>query len=431
MPRCYVTKSNMVRMFLTWLLLTTSSMLRRSSSFSLGIRRNLNYNWLPSVNTFQSSTCKLQVPKISIHLRQQSRIKIKCLIQPITFNDICSNSRVSSLFSFPPSSSTYSSSYSSTCEPSSSKVKLSTDVLMEVLLCRPQNSVACNDHVLLFLHGSFHGGWCWMEYWGPYFASKGFTVIAPSWRGTGGTCAGNGVKKVKIAEHVADLNSLIEQIPHILSINQSNSTKQTLPTIISHSFGGIVVMKFLEQLHEEKKSINNVFSGIVTMCSVPPSGNGPMTLRYLKRSLQDSYKITVGFAMKRCLSNTKLCRELFFDNSVSDSTIARYQRYFARDSEATIDLLDLAKQLPSKQTNEQGVADFVTDSSSLPPIAVMGASHDFIVDSIGVHETATFFGNVETIFFDSPHDIMLGSNWENGAGALYQWIKHKVMLSRD
>jgi hypothetical protein len=47
-------------------------------------------------------------------------------------------------------------------------------------------------------------------------------------------------------------------------------------------------MKSLEKLQTQNVTIGTVLSGIVTICSVPPSGSGPMTVRYLKRSLLDS-----------------------------------------------------------------------------------------------------------------------------------------------
>ena len=42
------------------------------------------------------------------------------------------------------------------------------------------------------------------------------------------------------------------------------------------------------------------------------------------------------------------------------------------------------------------------------PSLVIGAKDDFIVDDVGVQETAKYYG-VEPVFVDSPHDIMLGS----------------------
>ncbi|KAL7558659.1 hypothetical protein ACA910_010035 [Epithemia clementina (nom. ined.)] len=330
------------------------------------------------------------------------------------------------------------------------QIDLASGVSMKVTSCVPPSYSWSENNakpVLVFLHGSFHGGWCWTEHFFAFFASQqGYPVVAPCWRGTGGTYAGDGVKKVKIQEHVADLQSLLDQLPAILSVDGDNSqnkgqprNKNPLvirPILIAHSFGSLAVMKLLE-LHPERMQ---QLRGIVMMCPVPPSGNGIIIGRFLRRfQFTASYKITAGFAMKKVLTNAALCRDLFFGgnknnnndddpepNGVSDSDIARYQQYFARDSEATIDLLDLSKQLPSAATVENGKAPFY---QTLPPCLVMGATKDFIVDAEGVEETARYFNVEKPIFVDSPHDVMLTNQWRNAATALNEWLDQLIPTS--
>jgi pimeloyl-ACP methyl ester carboxylesterase len=308
---------------------------------------------------------------------------------------------------------------------------------MQVLSMVPSRKT--DKPMLLFLHGSFHGAWCWSERYFEYFTQRGYPVVAPSWRGTGGTYAGDGVQKVQIGQHVEDLRALLTDPQRHLSrmVDSSSSAVQLRPVVVSHSFGGLAVMKMLE----EDIQTATWLRGIVNMCVVPPSGNGKMTLRYLQRSLSDSWKITAGFAMKRCLTDTKLCRELFFggdkitlpngtieDYGVSDADILRYQSYFARDSQATIDLLNLGKQLPSSSTDRNGMAFFVPH---LPPRVVMGATDDFIVDRVGLEETAVYYDAGAPILIDSPHDIMLGAKWENGALAVEDWLSSNIVPGPD
>jgi pimeloyl-ACP methyl ester carboxylesterase len=286
---------------------------------------------------------------------------------------------------------------------------------------------------LVFLHGSMHGSWCWAEKFFPHFTSLGYPVVALSWRGTGGTFAGEGVKKVKAAEHCQDLQGFLNELPTILGPKYAKKK----PVLISHSFGGICVMKFLENCG--KKPLDQ-FSGIISICSVPPSGNGRMTMRFLRRSLSDSWKITAGFAMKKCIQDASLCRELFFggepkvledgsvdDFGVSDEDIQRYQGYFARDTTATIDLMDLAKSLPSKKTDKKGRAPFVND---LPPCLVMAGTDDFVVDPEANLETAKYYGLEEPVFVDSPHDVMLGRKWQNAADTIHNWVQENVRSNK-
>jgi hypothetical protein len=65
-------------------------------------------------------------------------------------------------------------------------------------------------------------------------------------------------------------------------------------------------------------------------------------------------------------------------------------------------------------------------TSDLPPCLVVGAREDFIVDAVGNQETASYYGLDEPVFVDSPHDVMLGKNWKEGADVLKEWIEQTV-----
>lgn len=230
-------------------------------------------------------------------------------------------------------------------------------------------------------------------------------------------------------EHVNDLNAFLENIENV---NDGPKQKLQKPVLIAHSFGGLAVMKYLESSYTNNAP-RDLISGTALFCSVPPSGNGKMTLRFLRESLRNSWKITAGLAMKKCITDSDLCRDLFFSTKddptggISDEDINRFQSYFARDTVAIINLDDLAKQLPSAACDSNGQAPFVTQSNFVPAL-VVGAQDDFIVDKVGVEETATFFGLQSPTFIDSAHDVMLGSKWRNGAEVLIKWLSDEVMI---
>ena len=329
-------------------------------------------------------------------------------------------------------------------------VKISSGTLVEVLSSKPKcqaNSPRLDGEPftkkppLIFLHGSFHASWSWSHYL-TYFAEKGFSCYAFSFQGTGGTPARDGATRVKIMDHVSDLGAFID---YVYTEEQRTTHSNATPVVIAHSFAGLTVMKYLETVYLHKSNTPALsLSGIAMICSVPPSGNGKMTMRFLRRSLTDSWKITMGLAFKKCLHDDQLCRELFFggkkkmkhcindkgekiiyeeDWGVSDEDLKRYQRYFVRDSVATIDLGDLVKNLPSYHVDSLGRATF---SDRIPHTIVVGAKDDFIVDKEGVEETATYFG-VNPIYVDSPHDIMLGRNHLECAKVINQWLENTVM----
>ena len=168
--------------------------------------------------------------------------------------------------------------------------------------------------------------------------------------------------------------------------------------VITHSFSSLILLKTLPNV-----------KGYVLCNPIPPSGNFRMTVRFLRRSLGKSYKIIKGLAFKKVCEDEGLARFCFFDEEMED--VEGWMDGFKRDSEYTIDLKDLSKNLPKK--NRKDVPSFV-----------IGSTGDNIVDEEAVAETREFLGG-EMTMIDSAHDVMLGRRWEEGAYEILEWLKRK------
>ena len=199
-----------------------------------------------------------------------------------------------------------------------------------------------------------------------------------------------------IGEHLEDLTGFLSSSP------------ATSYVIVAHSFAGLLLQKLLLS-----PSLPPNVKGAAFLCSVPPSGNGPMALRYLQSNLGLSYKVTRGLAAKGVCREEALARELFFDDSMEEKELQYWMKGFERDSRVTIDLGDLSSKLPGKDGDL---------SACGVPLLVLGASGDRVVDRGGVLELASFAG-VEPVFVDSPHDVMLGGKAGNAAGELEAFLK--------
>ena len=55
---------------------------------------------------------------------------------------------------------------------------------------------------LLFVHGAWHGAWCWDEHFLDFFADKGFRALAVSLRGHGGSSASKPIRFHSLADYV-------------------------------------------------------------------------------------------------------------------------------------------------------------------------------------------------------------------------------------
>jgi hypothetical protein len=103
---------------------------------------------------------------------------------------------------------------------------------------------------ILFVHGAWHGAWCWEDHFLGYFAARGFAGYALNLRGRGASRGARDVRFCRVRDFVEDVAEAVEQIG-------------ALPILVGHSLGGFVVQKYLER-HEAELG--------VLMASVPPNG---------------------------------------------------------------------------------------------------------------------------------------------------------------
>jgi len=105
---------------------------------------------------------------------------------------------------------------------------LPTDTIeLEILRVRPPEGVAAKNVPLVFLHGAFAGAWCWAERFLPWFAMRGYTCLAPSFRGHGGSGGAARINQFGIADYQSDLASAIA------GLNRP-------PVLVGHSMGTIL-----------------------------------------------------------------------------------------------------------------------------------------------------------------------------------------------
>jgi len=113
-----------------------------------------------------------------------------------------------------------------------------------------------------------------------------------------------------------------------------------------------------------------------------------------------------------------------------------------QDGQVTLDMADLAQKLPSRLVDESGWAPFV---EMLPPVLVLGAMDDLMVDQRALEETAAFFGLFQekdgnkniaksrlVVLKDSGHDSMLGYHWNAAADAIHSfWSATTTAKNKD
>lgn len=161
-------------------------------------------------------------------------------------------------------------------------------------------------------------------------------------------------------------------------------------------------------------------AGAVLLCSVPPSGNGAMIWRFLRRSPLSALRITRGFALKSACSSVEDASRLFFSAALPDDEVRRHMARFSVDSACSLDVPDFNRKLPARGARARGERpDWVR---RCPPMLVLGAERDAVVDAEAIGEAAAFYGARSAVLPELGHDVMLVPGWERAADAICEWL---------
>ncbi|MBN2178361.1 MAG: alpha/beta fold hydrolase [Deltaproteobacteria bacterium] len=247
-------------------------------------------------------------------------------------------------------------------------------------------SAKIHETPLLFVHGAWHGAWCWDEYFLDYFASQGFDVYAVSLRGHGRSDIKGSLRFARISDYVEDVATAAASLPK-------------KPVVIGHSMGGLVTQKYLET-HEAPAA--------VLLASVPPRGIIMTFLRIMTGHFGVFLKAILTLSLYPVVATPELVREHFFSPDMSEETLRIYSSQM--QDESFLAFLDmLAFSLPKP------------DSISTP-VMVLGAGKDTIFHVKEIESTALAYNTKPHIFPDMAHDMMLETGWLNAAKTIADWL---------
>lgn len=239
---------------------------------------------------------------------------------------------------------------------------------------------------ILFVHGAWHGAWCWEEHFLPYFAGRGYIVHALSLRGHGNSERPSWLFTTRIADYVSDVKQVAAQLP-------------TPPVLVGHSMGGLVVQKYLEE--------NNA-SAAVLLASVPVGGALRTALRIARRHPLAFIKANLLLSLYPIIGSPGLTREAFFS---SDIPADKLDGFFRRmQDESYFAFLDMLIDLPKPRKVN-------TD------VLVLGAEDDAIFFPDEIRATAEAYGTAAEIFPGMAHDMMLEEGWKKAADRVIAWLR--------
>ncbi|PXF47533.1 Methylesterase 18 [Gracilariopsis chorda] len=257
-------------------------------------------------------------------------------------------------------------------------------------------------HLILFVHGSLHGAWCF-KYFQSYFADRGYLTKAISLRGCGESQIDQ-TTSTTIDQHIGDLN---DAIPKLVG--------STPPILVGHSNGCFYIQKWLEQ------NTTVPVPSTVFLTPIPPSGVSKMVMRTMKKQgLWNALRIALGIMRKAMTKEVLFCRRLLFSKKDAegfseqlegDQKLQEYMHLMGK-TKLTLDGRSFKKTVQSTGT--------FTGKA-----IVLGGTNDVLVDQEGLEETAQMWNADLHIFDDAPHELMLYSKWEDVAELILKWLQEQ------
>jgi pimeloyl-ACP methyl ester carboxylesterase len=239
---------------------------------------------------------------------------------------------------------------------------------------------------VLFIHGAWHGAWCWGKYFLPYFAAQGYDAYALSLRGHGKSEGRERLRWWRISDYVDDVSQIVGQMPKI-------------PILVGHSMGGLIVQKYLE---------SHRVPAAVLLAPVPTTGVMMTTLRMAKRHFLTFLKVLSTMSLYPVIGTPELAREAFFSENISAGKLETY--YKKLQDESFRGFLDMIFCLPRPGK--------VRDS-----ILLVGAMNDMIFSQGQMEATAKAYHSKAQMLSNTAHDIMLEDRWQDAADIILNWLK--------
>jgi len=242
---------------------------------------------------------------------------------------------------------------------------------------------------ILFVHGKWHGAWCWQEHFMPYFAQKGYDVYALSLRGHAGSDGHERLRWASLADYVHDVEWAVAQ------------TGKS-PIIVGHSMGGFITQKYLET-HQAPAA--------VLLAPAPYYGLWPSTWMVFRRHPITVMRVILTMRLYPVVETPELAREALFSKDIPRDVLAKYHKRLQNESfRVYLDELGLNLVHPKRVKT---------------PIMVIGAQDDAVISLKAIHDTARAYKTEPVVIPNTAHDVMLEPGWQVAADRTLGWLAEK------
>lgn len=262
---------------------------------------------------------------------------------------------------------------------------------MEINLIKGKPEISKkNQPALVFVHGAWHGAWCWQEHFIPFFTQNGYECYAFDLPKHGASKDPKGINQYRIADYLNHLELVLAEIkkPVIL---------------IGHSMGGYIIQKYLE-----KKDCK----AAILITPVPCKPIWRLFFKLLWNQPLTMLKVVATFDLFQLVNSKEKAAHLLFSDKLSSAKKEAYTQKLGSESFAIM------------------VFDFLLSSikrrkNLAIPVLVQCAGKDNVVSLRETKYTSRFQQTDYQFLKNMAHDVMVDPNWLLSAKGLLNWIEVK------
>ena len=237
---------------------------------------------------------------------------------------------------------------------------------------------------LLFIHGAWHGAWCWQEHWMPAAAARGWPCYAVSLRGHGASEGGERLDRTPLRFYEHDVLQTITELPQP-------------PVLVGHSMGGLLAQHVAERYRSARAA--------VLVASVPPGHHAwslPTLLRHDPGALA---RAIVG-------AEPDFRPSTMYGPATDERTARRHTDRTGPESLLATHQLVLPRRVRDVRC----------------PVLVLGGGEDRLVPPFEVVRTARVFGTQARLFRGMGHNLMLEDDWRAPLEVTLDWLDETLEL---
>ena len=237
---------------------------------------------------------------------------------------------------------------------------------------------------LLFIHGMWHGAWCWDKFL-DFFAQAGYPVTALSLRGHGRS--GGSIRGSRITDYVLDVEQVARKF-------------KTPPVLIGHSMGGFITQKYLE---------THTAPAAVLLATNPHFGLWRSLARMTLHNPFITLRCILEWRLYPVVEHPADARWALFSDDLPEEELLAYHRQMNDESfRMFLDLLGLNLAHPERIRT---------------PLLMLGAEKDTVITPRDIRDTARAYGVEAQIFPNMGHDMQLEPGWNAVAERILNWLQ--------